>query len=238
MRISYVIIESDVKAVIRITDILDEQGGFLQLGAFSEAEKALPIIIESKPDILFLGMPATNSENTSEWWITTELRKNDVPLPKLVLISDTKEYAFQALKEGAVEYFLKPIETADVLKFISRLKFKVEFSSSTLFLKSYGDYRFIALNELLYAKADNNATDLYLTTGEKIAAFKTLKHFERTLPPQFIRVHNSYIVNAQYISRIHVANNILYLKGSKLQLPISKSYKNNLDRLVEIILSL
>ncbi|WP_298147071.1 LytTR family DNA-binding domain-containing protein [Flavobacterium sp.] len=238
MRISYVIIERDVKTAIRIHDILDEQGDFLFLGSFVEAEKAIPTLLENKPDIIFLGLPAALDSNQTAWFLTAELRRNQIPIPKIVVLSETQEFAYQAIKEGVVDYLLKPVDTTELLKFISKLQLKVEFTSNTLFLKSYGDYRFIKIADLLYAKADNNSTDLYLTSGEKIAAFKTLKHFERTLPPQFVRIHNSYIVNAQYITRIHIANNICYLKGSKLQLPVSKSYKNNLDRLVEIILSL
>ena len=63
-------------------------------------------------------------------------------------------------------------------------------------VKSYGDYRYIDSNDVLYLEADNNSTDIHLNNGEMITAFKTLKHFENTLPnSQFLRIHNSYMIN-------------------------------------------
>jgi DNA-binding LytR/AlgR family response regulator len=70
--------------------------------------------------------------------------------------------------------------------------------SLILCIKSYGDYRYIAAKDICYLHADNNSTDIHLNTGEMITAFKTLKHFEGLSVP-FIRIHNSYIVNKDYL---------------------------------------
>lgn len=96
-------------------------------------------------------------------------------------------------------------------------------------IKSYGDYRFLELDDLAFLQADNNSTDITLNTGEKITAFKTLKYFEENLPSNFFRIHNSYIVNKNYISRIHTGNSLCYIKNTKNQIPFSKSYKDNID---------
>ena len=96
-------------------------------------------------------------------------------------------------------------------------------------IKSYGDYRFLELDDLAFLQADNNSTDITLKTGEQITAFKTLKYFEENLPSNFYRIHNSYIVNKNYISRIHTGNSLCYIKNSKNQIPFSKSYKENID---------
>jgi DNA-binding LytR/AlgR family response regulator len=99
-------------------------------------------------------------------------------------------------------------------------------------IKSYGDYRFLELNDLAFLQADNNSTDITLNTGEQITAFKTLKYFEENLPSNFYRIHNSYIVNKDYISRIHTGNSLCYIKNTKNQIPFSKSYKDNIDLLL------
>ncbi|MFN3907654.1 MAG: LytR/AlgR family response regulator transcription factor [Flavobacterium sp.] len=102
-------------------------------------------------------------------------------------------------------------------------------------VKSYGDYKFINLEQILYLKADNNSTDITLKSGEIITAFKTLKYFVEQLPDNFHRVHNSYIVNMLQISRIHLGNFAIYLKDSKLQIPFSKSYKDKVEELITLI---
>lgn len=99
-------------------------------------------------------------------------------------------------------------------------------------IKSYGDYRFLELDDLAYLQADNNSTDITLKNGEQITAFKTLKYFEENLPSNFYRIHNSYIVNKNYISRIHTGNSLCYIKNLKNQIPFSKSYKENIDQIL------
>lgn len=103
-------------------------------------------------------------------------------------------------------------------------------------IKSYGDYRYIDSGDILYFAADNNSTDIHLNNGEMITAFKTLKHFESVLPKaQFLRIHNSYIINVNQVSRIHTGNTVCYIKNSTIKLPFSKSYKENVDLIISRI---
>lgn len=110
--------------------------------------------------------------------------------------------------------------------------------SLVICVKSYGDYRYIDSNDVLYFEADNNSTDIHLNNGEMITAFKTLKHFEGVLPTtQFLRIHNSYIINIAQVSRIHTGNTVCYIKNSTTKLPFSKSYKENVDLIINRIAS-
>jgi DNA-binding LytR/AlgR family response regulator len=102
-------------------------------------------------------------------------------------------------------------------------------------VKSYGDYRFIEAKDICYLQADNNSTDIHLYNGEMITAFKTLKHFENVLKSPFVRIHNSYIVNIEYVSRIHTGNAVCYIKHTTTKLPFSKSYKDNVDSIISSI---
>ncbi|MBC5840312.1 MAG: LytTR family DNA-binding domain-containing protein [Flavobacteriaceae bacterium] len=106
-----------------------------------------------------------------------------------------------------------------------------------LCVKSYGDYRYIDTRDICYLQADNNSTDIHLNNGEMVTAFKTLKHFEGALTFPFVRIHNSYIVNTSYISRIHTGNSVCYIKNTAVKLPFSKSYKGNIDLIISEISS-
>lgn len=101
-----------------------------------------------------------------------------------------------------------------------------------LCIKSYGDYRYMNAADICYFQADNNSTDIYLNSGEMVTAFKTLKHFESILVHPFIRIHNSYIINQNYISRIHNGNSVCYIKNSPKKIPFSKTYKANVDLII------
>ena len=104
-------------------------------------------------------------------------------------------------------------------------------------VKSYGDYRYIDAKDIAYLQADNNSTDIHLNSGEMITAFKTLKHFESVMTHPFVRIHNSYIVNIDYISRIHTGNAVCHIKNTTTKLPFSKSYKENIDAIIVTIAS-
>ncbi len=106
-----------------------------------------------------------------------------------------------------------------------------------ILLKSYNDYRYLDTNEILYLKSDNNSTDFFMRDGNIVSAFKTLKSFERWLPENFVRVHNNYILNADFLSRINYGKKYLGLKsssGTQLELPFSDDYKENVERVKNI----
>lgn len=104
-------------------------------------------------------------------------------------------------------------------------------------VKSYGDYRYIQATDICYLQADNNSTDIHLSSGEMITAFKTLKHFEGVMKYPFVRIHNSYIVNIDFVSRIHTGNAVCHIKDTTTKLPFSKSYKENIDAIISTIAS-
>lgn len=104
-------------------------------------------------------------------------------------------------------------------------------------VKSYGDYRYINARDICYLQADNNSTDIHLSSGEMITAFKTLKHFEGVMKHPFVRIHNSYIVNIDFVSRIHTGNAVCHIRDTTTKLPFSKSYKENIDAIIATIAS-
>ena len=143
----------------------------------------------------------------------------------------------QSACEQPIEEEILVHETSGLLKeqiseaFVQQQSPKIE-QPLILCIKSYGDYRYIDAKDICYFRADNNSTDIHLNNGEMVTAFKTLKHFEGILPTPFTRIHNSYIVNRNYISRIHTGNAVCYIKNSTTKIPFSKSYKENIDRVI------
>ena len=110
-----------------------------------------------------------------------------------------------------------------------------ENASQTLCLKSYKDFQYLETDSILYLKADNNATDFIMKDGTTVSAFKTLKTFEEKLPKNFVRIHQSYIININYVSRINFGKSVCALKNGREQLPFSKTYRENVDGLKKIL---
>ncbi len=97
-----------------------------------------------------------------------------------------------------------------------------------LIIKNHEALHLITITELIYIKAEGNYTTLHFVDG-KITASKTLKHFVNVLRlhKQFIRVHNGYVVNANFIRTIHCREG-LSLRNTDVRIPISRRKKSDL----------
>lgn len=149
--------------------------------------------------------------------------------PIFIALSKDSSKGYLALKNRFYDYLLKPGRELEIRKIVLQLlKERRHFLEDTLCLKSYKDYTLLPVDEILFLKADNNATDFILKNGKKISSFKTLKSFEEVLPDNFIRIHHSYIVNKYQISRINFGKLKCFLNHNTVSLPFSKSYRQNL----------
>jgi two-component system LytT family response regulator len=89
----------------------------------------------------------------------------------------------------------------------------------------------IILAEILYLKADNKHTIVYLINFNCVSTNHQLRWYEEKLPEHlFCRCHNSYIVNCFYIDC--TCGNRAVLKVNNASVPISRDkmqyYKDNL----------
>lgn len=160
---------------------------------------------------------------------------------EIMVLDETEEVLEEQLQSTSQDKIEEEIEVLDETQELLETQIPETFVQHPnpnieqpliLCIKSYGDYRYIDANDICYFQADNNSTDIHLNNGEMVTAFKTLKHFEGVLPFPFSRIHNSYIVNRNYISRIHTGNAVCYIKNTTTKLPFSKSYKENVDLII------
>ncbi len=230
MAYSYSIIASDSTSKLRLRQYLAEYGSFECCATATNSIEGLNDILKYAPDIVFINL---NEHANAYFQMTIELHQYGNSIPIFIGISKSKTYAYEAIKNNFFDYWLLPYNEFDIRKSILRLKKMMpkEETSETLCLKSYRDFQYIDTNDILYLKADNNATEFIMKDGTVHNAFKTLKTFEGQMPKNFIRIHQSYIVNTNYISGISYGKAICTLKPRKHQLPFSKSYRNNIDNL-------
>jgi hypothetical protein len=77
-------------------------------------------------------------------------------------------------------------------------------------VKSGSNIHLIPLQELMYIQAEGDYVVLYTATARHIKE-ETMKHLESQLPPSFLRIHRSCIVNTEKISRIELYEKQQYL---------------------------
>lgn len=262
---SYIIINDNPENVLSIQGMADGFQSLQFAASANNYDDGLNAILEYQPKLVFLEIDPQDKSSKLSLSLINELYRYLNTIPKIVVTAKNGNLALEAIKHEVFDYLVSPFELTDfrktILKFekaavaatepaeIQKPKAEPIFIDNdqpaktgaeqplTICIKSYGDYRFIDAKDILYFQADNNSTDIHLNNGEMITAFKTLKHFENVLPSQFYRIHNSYIVNINYVSRIHTGNTVCYIKNTTTKLPFSKSYKGNIDQIIAIISS-
>lgn len=83
-------------------------------------------------------------------------------------------------------------------------------------------------NAIGYLRSQSNYCEVHYGNNKNILCSKTLKSIaDRLNSHNFIRVHNSFVVNLNYISKISSSFTSLYLEDGT-QIPISRVNKANL----------
>jgi len=220
-------------------------------------DAGIDAVLAHQPQLVFLEIDPDNKQSNLSLAFINELYRYFPVLPKIIVTAKDISLAYEAIKFGVLDYLVSPFQITDLRKTLLKIentlhyfpvsqsqasvatsvlgegaKTSVANQTLTICIKSYGDYRFIDAADVLYLQADNNSTDIHLNSGEMITAFKTLKHFEKVLPAEFYRIHNSYIINKDYISRIHSGNSVCFIKNTSTKIPFSKSYKRNINKII------
>lgn len=259
MNYSYIIIDDDPESVLKTKAIAESFPELHFIAAAHNYSDALDLILEQSPKLIFLEIDPADKKSKLSFSLIDALYRYLDHIPRIVITTSKKDFAFEAIQYEVADYLIKPLKNIDFKKLTLKLKKNrcdeeivliqspnteentpsTKTSETTskkknlvLCIKSYGDHRYIDSKDICFFQADNNSTDIHLSNGEVITAFKTLKHFEAVLTNPFVRIHNSYIINRNHISRIHTGNSLCYIKNTNIKLPFSKSYKKNIDFII------
>jgi len=227
MQYKYSIIEGKQSVIKKIEKYFEEISNYNCVGMSSCKDESLDIILKHNPDFVFINVDQIEDNFNVAFDFVNELHQYYDELPFLIGLSNNKDQAFNCMKNGFKDYLLKPISSFELRKTIKKLRLKPKVVSNTLSLKNYKDTRFVEMDNILFLKADNNYTDLFMNDGTIVTAFKKLKDFESTLPEGFTRIHNSYIVNQNYVSQIHFGRSKCTIRQDNITIPFSKTYKDN-----------
>lgn len=217
----YNIISDDDLFSTKLIERLNEFGNYKLLNHSNSIESSTNSILKDTPGIVFIDFENSNIQN--HFGFVHELHLYLDEIPHFIGVSSDTSLAYKAIKNNFSEYLLKSASVLDLRKMMMKL-YKRD-SRPKLCVSSYSDHHYIQLGDILYLKADSSTTDFYLENSVKITAYKTLKYFENLLPKEFLRIHNSYIINTKKVSRINFGKKEIYLNRQRsCKVPFSKSH--------------
>jgi two-component system, LytTR family, response regulator len=207
--------------------------------------EAVKSVAEHKPDLLFLDvqMPKLTGFDVLEL-IGTEL--------SVIFVTAYDEYAMKAFEVHAVDYLLKPVgkdRLASALQRVSaRSKEKLPPPAElTLASRPIGQFAerlvvkdgtrvtLIPVTKLDYAEAQDDYVAL-ASEGKKHLKQQTIASLEAALDPkQFVRVHRSYVVNLERVTRIepYGKDSRVAVLSSGVRLPVSRAGYSRLQALLD-----
>ncbi len=158
--------------------------------------------------------------------------------PLIVFTTAYSEYAVEGFKVNAVDYLLKPFGLQDFIRAANRLKDRlsplpenVEGGESDIFVKT--DYRMVKVSipDIRYVEGMSEYLKLHLDSQPKpIVTLLAMKTLEEKLPPNFMRIHRSYIVN---LDKIQEVNKNRVIIDADTSLPIGDSYREQFNHYIE-----
>lgn len=116
---------------------------------------------------------------------------------------------FLASVQKIEQYFLKPEQLLNT-----------ELDQEFFFVKSGKIFRKIVLKDILYFEGEKDYVKL-VTGQEQMLVYRRLKDIEKQLKSTFIRVHNSYIINYEQLSKIE--DNHIYIADKRI--PVSEKFR-------------
>jgi two-component system, LytTR family, response regulator len=109
-------------------------------------------------------------------------------------------------------------------------------ATNRIVVKDNGKIKIIPLTQVQYIEAADDYVKIHTAEGNFLKK-KTMQYFDNSLPQQeFIRIHRSYIVNAQLITRItpYEKESHLAMLTTGVQVPVSKAGYSKLKSVLGI----
>lgn len=231
------IIDDEPLARMIVQEYLQKHADIKIMAECGDGFEGVKAIHQLHPDIIFLDiqMPRING------FEMLELLEQQ---PAVIFTTAFDEYAIKAFETHAVDYLLKPFSQERFDKAVEKLKSQpglqqqrqatetmlhhssqLPLQAERIVVKYGGKIKIIPVPAIQYVEAADDYVKIITAEGAFLKA-KTVGFYERNLPTDvFVRIHRSYILNVQEITRIdpYEKESYLILLKSGARLPVSRN---------------
>lgn len=200
-----ILVDDEEKSLKNLSILLTDHCKEIKIiSTASNALEAVKIIMTEKPDIVFLDvqMPGYNGFDVLEHIKETSTT--------IIFTTAHKDYAINALRKGAFDYLLKPIDSDELKACIERAEEKIKkeraslppSSANIIELSVKDGIIFIKQELIIRLEASGSYTTFFMTNNIKHMVSKSMKEYEGQLDPSvFFRCHNSHIINLKMVTK-------------------------------------
>lgn len=225
MKLSCLIVDDEPPAHVVLERYIEKIERLTLQGHCYNALDALNFLHQHPIDLLFLDI---DMPELSGLELLTALKNP----PRVILTTAYAEFALEGYEHGVVDYLLKPIRFERFIKAVDRLIMpetellvppNANAAPTYLMLNINNARQKIDTADIVYVAAAGNYVQLHFLHQRPLLASETMSEMQKQLP-HFIRVHKSYLINVDYLSKLE--GNRVYLQGG-VEIPIGVSYKQS-----------
>jgi len=241
--IKTLIIDDEPLAAGIVEEFLRSNSRFEILEICQDGFEGLKAIQKHKPDLIFLDvqMPKITGFEMLELL--------DEP-PAVIFTTAFDEYALAAFDAKAIDYLLKPFSKSRFQQALNRFleRYEVEQGgqnsaisslaekSQRLVVRVKNEIKIIPVDQVSYFEAADDYVNIVTESGAFLKKM-TMKSLEEALSPdRFARIHRSYILNLNEVTRIEPYEKdsyLVFLRNGK-KLPVSKTGYSRLRQVLGI----
>lgn len=145
-----------------------------------------------------------------------------------VIVSAYTEKAIEAYEFGVLDFVSKPFNEVRLSKAFDRYfdaDYRALYPTRYLACKSRGRIELISVADILYCRGADHYVSLVMGQGAEKLYDKPLHQLLRLLPPSFLRVHKSYIVNLDKVGPLQVrpGGRYHFEINEQMEIPVSRS---------------
>ncbi|MBD3410136.1 MAG: response regulator [Ignavibacteriales bacterium] len=229
------IVDDERLAREELKRLLEPIANVTVVGEAPNADKAIEKIGELKPDLIFLDIQMPGKTGF-------EMLEELDAAPEVVFTTAYDEYALKAFEVNALDYLLKPVESARLAEAVEKVEKRLAKSEEKpeadrerlsaedrVFVKDGERCWFVKLGDVRLFESEGNYVRLFFDKHKPLI-LKTLNYLDQRLDPDsFFRASRKHILNLKWIDNVEPwLNGGLLVKltdGAKVEVSRRQSVK-------------
>ncbi|KQC00124.1 LytTR family DNA-binding domain-containing protein [Pedobacter sp. Hv1] len=213
--------------------LLDLDTTLTLVGECADAFEAHQQIMSQQIDLIFLDIKMPGMSGIELAKILGDQH------PLIIFTTSVNGYAAEAFELNVVDFLLKPISAARLLKAIEKAKEIIKSKGLTLndqinefaFIRDSNVVRRLKIKDIQYFEATGDYVKISMVDRE-YSIHSSLKNIEQKLPQDtFLRVHRSFIINVSKIDTVEGKTLVI----NKHLISVSDAYRADLNKKMQFL---
>ncbi len=230
--IETIIIDDEALAVANLKTVIEQfVPEFTVIGTATSIVEGAKLWRSVHPQVVFLDVEMEGGTGFDVWDLGMETETI------VVMVTAHREYALNALKRGAFDYLLKPVDIEEIETLSGKIQERLLRSDRPLGESGYqrlklpvrDGFRLVDPSSVRLLKAEKSYTRFEFTNGEHLLVSRNIKAFEAELSSfNIVRCHKSYCINLREVTEYSRTDGGRLILTDGSSIPVSKDRKAQL----------